>query len=403
LPKLGIEKRVALASAVTGVLALLACPAAVAQPANDGEAVWAAMRTSLLPMRAPVSQEAQWTVRSTFSAFSANDAVPALEATGDWQHYSPTSGRNSGLQQGHFELTASRSGWELAAIVRSDILVSASRGAVDAVHAYRQKLTLPEGSDVPVDTRQINLTMGGLRVARTWAFEPAPRQTLQFTGALTALSVQDVQLWNVGGRVGYTNADGYKLNSTFQRQDSRKQFYGYGSDHPTGYGYTADLGVMWTPTETSFINVSAVDLFSRVNVDGVATQRAKASSSTKTTDAEGYVEYQPLISGRYSSERVDLSLDPMLGISGGMRVDWLGRGTLVGARFEHIANINIPSIWAVLPLAAGFGLQLEAETRFHTFGIGLNHRYGSLMLRTSSLSINQSEALGVQAAVNIPF
>jgi hypothetical protein len=93
----------------------------------------------------------------------------------------------------------------------------------------------------------------------------------------------------------------------------------------------------------------------------------------------------------------------MLGISGGMRVDWLGRGTLVGARFEHIANINIPSIWAVLPLAAGFGLQLEAETRFHTFGIGLNHRYGSLMLRTSSLSINQSEALGVQAAVNITF
>ncbi len=287
--------------------------------------------------------------------------------------------------------------------MRSDILFSASRGAVDVVHVYKQKLKLPEGSDVAVATQETGLIFAGLRVAHTWIFESAPGQSLQATGALTALSVQSVQHWDVSGRAGYTNADGYSLNAQVLRQNSRKQFSGYGMNHPDGYGYTADLGVMWTPTEHSFINVSAVDLFSQVNVRGVAAQRAKVSSSTKSTDAQGYVEYKPLVSGRYSSERVGLRLNPKLGVSGGVRVDWLDTRALLGARLEHVANINIPSLWAVLPLSAGFSLQFEAETRFHSFGLGLHHRYGSLMLRTSSLDISHSEALGVQAAVNIPF
>lgn len=391
-------------SIVPGVLASLCFQNAVAQTSTDiSAALWAGMRTSLLPVRPPVSQETQWTVRSVFSAFAATDAVPVLAASGNWKHYAPTGGRNNGLEQAYFDISATRSGWELATTLRSDILISASRGAVDVVHAYKQKLKLPEGSNAAIATQETGLMMAGLRVARTWTFQPAPAQILQVTGALTALSVQSVQLWDVSGRAGYTKAGGYSLNAQVLRQDSRKQFSGYGINHPDGYGYTADVGLMWTPTEDSFVNLSAVDLFSRVNVRGVATQRAKVSSSTKSTDAQGFVEYKPLVSGRYSSERVGLRLNPKLGISGGVHADWLCSGALLGARLEHVANINIPSLWAVLPLSGGFSFQLEAETRFQSFGIGLNHRYGSLMVRTKSLALGHSEALGLQAAVNIPF
>lgn len=401
--KLDLNKCVALAAAVSGILASFCLQSAVAQPSNDSDAAWAGIRTSLLPMRPPVLPDEQWTVRSVFSAFAATDAVPVLDASGKWKRYAPAGGRNNGLAQAYVDFSLSRSGWELATTLRSDILISASRGAVDVVHAYKQKLKLPEGSNLGVSTHQTSLALAGLRVARTWSFEPGPGQSLQVTGALTVLSVRSVQIWDVSGRAGYTKADGYSLNAQVLRHNSTKQFSGYGMNHPDGYGYTADLGVMWTPTEYSFINVSAVDIFSRVNVSGVATQHASVSSSTKSTDAQGYVEYKPLISGRYSSQRVGLRLNPKWGVSGGVRVDWLGSGTQLGARLEHVANINIPSLWAVLPLAAGFGLQLDAETRFHSFGVGLQHRYGSLMLRTSSLALGRSETLGLQAAVNIPF
>ena len=403
LLKLGLNTCLAYASAVTGILASLCSQNAVAQTSNESDASWAGMRTSLLPMRPPVSQDAQWIVRSVFSAFAATDAVPVLDASGNWKHYAPTGGRNNGLEQAYFDLSATRSGWEVATTLRSDILISASRGAVDLVHAYKQKLKLPDGSNLGVATRETGLTLAGLRVAHTWSFELAPRQSLQVTGALTALSVQSVQRWDVRGRAGHTKADGYSLDARVLRQNSQKRFSGYGMNHPDGFGYTADLGVMWTPSDDSFVNISAVDLFSRASFSGVATQNAKASTSTKSTDAQGYVEYKPLITGRYSSQRVALRLNPKLGISGGVRVDWLGSGTQLGARLEHVANINIPSLWTVMPLTDGFSLQLEAETRFHSFGIGLLHRYGSLMLRTRSLNLGRSESLGVQAAVNVSF
>lgn len=403
MPKHGLNIRIVFCSIAMGGMACVCIQTAMAQPSNDSDAEWSGMRTSLLPVRLPVSQDAEWTVRSVFSAFAATDAVPVLEASGSWKHYAPTVGRNNGLEQAYFDVSATRSGWEVATTLRSDIVISASRGAVDVVHAYKQKLKLSEGSNLEVSTHETSLALAGLRLAHTWSFEPGPRKSLQVTGALTVLSVRSVQIWDVSGRAGYTKAAGYSLNAQVLRHNSTKQFSGYGMNHPDGYGYTVDLGVMWTPTDYSFINVSAVDVFSRVNVSGVATQRASVSSSTKSTDAQGYVEYKPLISGRYSSQRVGLRLNPKWGVSGGVRVDWLGSGTQLGARLEHVANINIPSLWAVLPLAAGFGLQLEAETHFHSFGVGLQHRYGSLMLRTSSLALGRSETLGLQAAVNIPF
>ena len=46
---------------------------------------------------------------------------------------------------------------------------------------------------------------------------------------------------------------------------------------------------------------------------------------------------------------------------------------------------------------------LDAETRFHSLGVGLAGRWGSVSVRTRSLSVGGSRTLGWQLALSWPL
>jgi hypothetical protein len=138
-------------------------------------------------------------------------------------------------------------------------------------------------------------------------------------------------------------------------------------------------------------------------VNGVSTQQNTLSSSTRSLDADGYLNYKPLLIGRNSSERIALKLNPKWSASVGTRIAWPRADMLAGARWERIDDLDLPAVWAVLPVAPGLLLQLDGEIRFRSIGLGLKSRHGALMLRTRSLPVGQSHALGWQAAFTLPL
>jgi hypothetical protein len=141
-----------------------------------------------------------------------------------------------------------------------------------------------------------------------------------------------------------------------------------------------------------------------LSVKQVATEQLNASSTTRLFDSNGYLDYQPLLNGRDSARDVALHLARKTSLSAGTRVDIsASNAAVVGARWERIAGISMPSVWAAVPLAGSMALQLDADTRFKSFGVGINGRYGALMLRTQSLSVSASRALGWQASLNLPW
>lgn len=391
-------------AALSAAFLCLCLPAAAQSPAlPPGPPGWALMPASLLPMRLPVADAPGWTVHGEAADFEAVDATPVREFSDDWRRYAPRAGHNVALQSARIELGASRERWELAASVRADILIGAPRSTWDAVHVYKQRQTPADGSEYTLDAGSTGVIWVGLRGAHSWVLRPGADHGLQFTGALTLLSARRVQQINATGTVRFDAVDGYGFDVQAQRQDSYKQFGGYGRKEASGSGYTVDLGLLWQPTPSTFVNLSAVDLVSRVRVNEVSTQQATVSSSTSSVDGNGYLNYRPLVSGHYASIDVDRTLSRKWAASVGTRLDGLGAQVLAGARWERVGRLDLPAVWAVLPVVPGLLLQLDAELRFRSIGVGLVSRHGSLMLRTRSMKVAQSEVLGWQASFNLPL
>jgi hypothetical protein len=371
-------------------------------------APWAAMPATLLPTRLPVEDDGSagpgWKVRATAADFEAADATPVRALSGEWSRYTPRAGRNAALQSVRVELAAVHQRWELSAVARSEAVVTGSRGAWDVVYAYKQRQTPAEGSAYSVQADETGVVWAGLRAARSWVLPPGGEYGLQLTGAVSLLSVRKLQTQDATGQVDYRAATGYGFDALTLQHDTRRQFGGYGHRNATGSGYTIDLGLLWQPSADSFVNLAAADLASRLRVQAVSTQQTSVSSSTAALDPQGYVEYRPLLTGRYTAADLDVALSRKWSAIVGTRLSgWGGGDMTAGARWERIAGIDLPALWAVLPLAPGWRLQLDGETRFRSLGVGLIAGHGALMLRTSSLPVGRARAVGGTATFNFPL
>ena len=407
-PASGRAGRLARRAAATTALVLTGLAnAAQADPA------WASMPAGLLPQRLPVAAApsgSHWLLHAEATDFSASDATPVRDFSGDWARYQPRGGRNAALQQARLELAISDGDWELGATLRSDILITGSRGAFDLVHAYKQRQTLADGSALAVDAQEIGVIWAGLRAARSWTLLPARAADaagLRLTAAVTPLSVRRVQLTSAQGTVAYSNAAGYRFDASTSQQDSHRQLSGWGTVDTTGSGLTSDLGLLWQPGPSWFANLSLVDAASRLRVRGVATETMTLSSSTRGVDDRGYLDYHPLLNGRDSASDLRLRLQRKWSATAGVLAHdlWAAApaGSQLGARWERIGALDLPALWASLPLAPGWALQLDAETRFRSLGLGVQGRYAALMLRSSGLRVGQASALGWQASLSLPW
>jgi hypothetical protein len=394
------------AALVAGTLA-----ATGAQAAPD----WALMPPGLLPQRLPVATPtgAAWQVQTEAADFSGSDATAVRGFGGDWTQYHPRSGRNTALQQARLDLRLTHGDWELGATLRSDMLVSGTRGSFDLVHAYKQRQTLADGSTLRVAAQEQGLVWAGLRAARSWTLLPADGAQaagLRLTAAVTPLHLRRLRLSTVQGSVQSSGAGGYGFDASTLRQDSHRQFGGMGQDGATGSGITSDLGLLWQPGTAWFANLSVVDALSRLRIQNLATETMRLSSATAQLDGRGYVDYQPLLNGHNSATDLRLRLWRKWSATAGVQADrlWAAApaGSQLGARWEHIGGLGLPAVWASLPLpmlAPGWALQIDAEARFGSLGLGLQGPQGALMLRSSGSRVGQASALGWQASVNLPW
>jgi len=378
------------------------------------------MPAPLLPVRLPVAsapEGAGWVLRAEAADFSAVDATPVRALEGDWANYHPRNGRNHALQSARIELSAASGRWELAATARSDIGIDGSRSAFDLVHAYKQRIPLADGSRLAVAAQERGVVWAGLRGARSWAFGGnAAVPTWQLSAAITLLSVRRVQQTEARGEVQFSDLAGYNFNAQTLRLDNQKDFGGWGDRNTTGRGVTSDLGLLWQASDRAFVNLSVVDLASRLTMARVPTEAATLSSAVFGIDDRGYLDYKPLVNGRYSASDLRLQLARKWSLAAGWRLDGgraaadsglggsgSGNGAVLGARWEHVDGLDLPALWLAWPVLPGWTLQLDAETRFRSIGVGVATRYASLLLRTRSLPVGGSSALGWQASLRWPF
>lgn len=364
------------------------------------------MALSAWPVRLPVPDAQTWQSSLRLGAYEAADAVPVRRLEGDWAAYHPRGGDNAVVQGAHLELVAFRRGWELALTSRNEGLLIGSRGAFDLVHAYKRRQTPDAGTSLQVDAQAGGLWLSGLRVARSGGTaglmsagdDGAPRGW-RWTLAATGLTVRRAVTVEARGQAGFGAGGADNYGATAARSDTSKSFGGFGNAGARGAGFTLDAGLAWQGPGGLLVNLSAVDLWSQVEVDGATTQTVRLSSQTLGTDAQGFLDYRPALTGqnRAGTLRTRLERKWSLSVEGPLRLPALGPSR-VGAQWARMGALERPTVWWSRPLAAGWTGILEADPRFDAVGIGLSTSSLGLTLRAGVDPERRFRVMGGQVA-----
>jgi hypothetical protein len=360
---------------LTGALACgAACAHATARPAADG-----------------------WTVYSDASVWQASDAVPIGQIDDNWTDYSPRAGRNTALMRNRAAAGVEKNGWRLGLELRQDAALMTDRASLDAFYMYQQKRKPAPGASFALQARYFSWQAHGLRIGYSFdGLRIAGRTgSIDISGAVYGR--QGLRERSVHGTLRYPQVDTYGFSASHVDADSRMR-YPFRGEAPSASGAglslaaTLPLAAAWT------LRVQADDVASRLRWKNLPVNTETLSSNVASYDANGYVNYQPLLSGqkrqverssripRYTAAALDYRYQ-----------DW-GAGVHV-ARY---AGETIPT----LSLSHRFGwltLHGNVETRFDSAGIGVEAGNFRLMLQSDALKLDEAKARSLQLQYHVVF
>ena len=348
---------------------------------------WLAGVCCCMAQAAGAQEAAAWHPYAQARAWAAYDAVPVKQIDGDWTDYSPKSGRNVMLQRQRAEVGVERGDWRLGWEVRREATLTSDRETLDFVRRYKQRSKPSEASDYRLAARLERWSAQGPRLGRWFGRSDAGGPRLLLSGAVyTRASLRDTA---VNGTVRYVPVDNYDFDVRRTEANSADR-YPFMRQEPGGAGASVSMALAWQLAPAVAVDAHVDDVWSAMRWRNLPIRQDRLDSQVSSYDADGYINYRPLLSGSNRQETVR----GKLGRSGGAAVQVDLGPALLGAGVERLAGITIPT----LSLGRRFGwgaLTARVESRFKTVGIGIESDHVSLALQSDSLHVGKAKALGV--------
>ncbi|MDC8757649.1 hypothetical protein [Janthinobacterium fluminis] len=361
--------------------ACAACPSALAQTAAaapDAPAGWA-----------PYLEVRLW---------EAHDGVPIKQFDKDWsQGFSPRAGRNVMFQRNRVEAGVERGPWRLAWEYRQEAVLSTNRDTLELVHLYKQRIRPAAPAAFDVHASMDGWAAQGLRASRWFALPGQAAGGPRLNLALALYARPRLRENSVDGTAAGGGGDDYSFSAVQNDVNSRFR-YPFMGQSPGGSGVSTALTLDWPLGQASRFTLNVDDLWSRMRWTNLPQTRQTADSAVASYDAQGYINYRPLLNGRNSqiSKSTALRRTAAATLAGGFG-DW---GAAL--QIERYAGVTIPTFTGSRRFAWGT-LSASVDTRFKTFGVGVERGDFHVALQADTLNPNRAKALGLNLGYRHPF
>lgn len=367
-------------AALTGLLCALAlCAPAFAQGAIPSS-----------PASTP-AWLAGWSPFLELQLWQAYDAIPISKLDGDWSDgYSPKAGRNIMLQRNRAEIGVKKDQWSLGWEWRQDITLTTDQATLEFFRLYRQRLK-PAGPTTYELAVQFNAwSAQGPRLGR-WFGAPASPLRVNLSAALYTGAI--LREGDGSATVHYLPPDQYQFDA--RRTDANSRYrYPFMQHEPAASGASVSAAMAWRLSEALALDVKVNDLLSTMRWRNVPVTEESIGSAVTEYDAQGFINYRPLLSGtnRQVSQR------SMLARSGLATLSYRFGAWGVATEVERVAGGTIPTL--ALAHQYGWGkLTARVDTRFGGIGVGVETERFHLQLQADSLHRSQAKVLGVSMGV----
>ena len=356
---------------------------------------------SVLALHDPSANGGGAGVAARFQAFVGDDPLPMAQYKKDWQgEYRPRDGDNSGLLSARAELAVQAGGWELAGLRRREIAIRMNRDTTDLMRLYKSKTDAAVDTHFAVDAEYRAVDLSGWRIGRAWRWRSGDAASLAAGIAWSELTASHTRDGNIAGSFDALGAGSYRHRIAYDDAWDRKTYPFQTPGTPSARGTALDVALAWEEDGGARYSLVGNDLFGRLHWhDLPGTQASSASSGTTVTDADGYINYRPALSGRNARRNVLQRLPERWAL--GAALPWREftlYGSLARQQGERFALLG--AAWNYSALGR---LQADYDLRFGTLGISWSWRQLHVGLRSSARSLETAHAYGLSAGLAWEF
>lgn len=171
--------------------------------------------------------------------------------------------------------------------------------------------------------------------------------------------------------------------------------------HPAktlGYGFAIDVSSLWGSLDQSYLFVAAQDIGPDVRIKHVLQTRKNINTNTVSYDANGHIQFAPIVNGKYTDTSVSAKQYPRFVINGAQKIDKKLSALLLVNSSHPITDVGIGFRW----LASDHSWQatVHGGSQLPT-SLALNWRYRAVNLqwRGDSLSPSKARVWGLSATL----
>jgi len=358
------------------------------------------LHAEVIPFFNPIEHTTPY--KSTFQtkAFIANDPVSLDDFFHDWQgDYSPKKGDNFAVEFLRVDMgIVLKNGYYVGYFYQNDIIIQTNRDFVDAYYAIKNNLT-------PQNDTLYDLTLGidgierhGIVASKTFLDYQSPTQNLKI--ALGAYLSYDTALQNgtIQGTGTLSSDNTYTLLGESTYFYSENLLYDLDVEESYGLGYGMHLACYYTHTPShTKVTLLINDLFARSYWKNLPYSLITLQTQNETIGEDGYLSYDPTISGWELTKNYTQIIDPKYHIEVEKSLSSTSSFTL---GYDYAYALSMPYIKTSYSLE-DTTLSLRYEQRFKSFGCSYTKENWHLSLYTNGLK--NTSAFGFSAGLHYQF
>ncbi len=165
-----------------------------------------------------------------------------------------------------------------------------------------------------------------------------------------------------------------------------------------GKGASIDLGLRWGDTNGSHVAVQLADIASYVRLDHVLQTNTRINTNKVSFDANGYIQFAPIISGKNADVPYQPKLHPVATVAGAYLLSpaWT---VLAGIESAHpLTELSIGSKYSTESQSIQAQLFVSRDIPA-SLGISWHTRYLSLSWRGDKLAADKAKVWGISGQV----
>ncbi len=353
----------------------------------------------LFSMADPLGLDSAAAIHFQTEALVADDPVSIHDLFNRWQgEFHPKEGTNLAIDDGRIDIGFSTERWGYFGYTyRHQSFIRTNKDTALLTWQQLNDIEFTPGKRYDLLLEIDGFEADGLLYAK--GFEPiaTPYGTLHIGVGIELLRGRNVQDGYLYGEATANSRKDYDFSAVSDYRYSENYLYTLHVERPEGYGYSSHLSVQWRSNRFGF-DLLCNDLAGAIHWRNLPYSHVDIGSANKSYDENGFVVYNPTVSG------VEKSIDAIQRLYRKWRTEAsfaFEPHTLVAAGSDWVKGYAFPYARLRHRFKSGLQSSLSYESRFGS--VALKIAYGALSLSLRANDLRHPSVLGADLSCRYRF